>query len=187
MLSHIQQLTNDGQIKTLLSDTSIQELLSKGDTNALMANQDFQNLMSNADMQAILENADDGEMGKTSQQVAAEKMVAAWDRTEAIKNDPRVIAIISDPEFQQQLNSSNKFPLLTNPKLQMLTEIIFTAPAKTENGLTQYEIKDISNTDKKLQQPATKKNENTQEKTEQKIYRWTDESGKVHYSDSQQK
>ncbi len=199
MLGHIQQLSNDGQIKNLLADTKIQEILSKGDAAALSNNQDFQNLIRNPDMQAILENAGTDKTGKTSSVLTAEKMIAAWARTSAIKNDPRVIAIISDPEFQQQLNSTNKLPLLTNPKLKILTALIFSNQATTENETAptnskpgdnntksnHYKVTDITEGLKQKQaEPALEKNTTqTEEKIEKQIYRWTDESGKVHYSD----
>jgi uncharacterized membrane protein required for colicin V production len=201
MLGHIQQLSNDGQIQALLGDSDFQELLTKGDTNALMGNEGFQSLMNNADMQAILENVGDDKTGKTSQQLTAEKMVAAWGRTNDLKNDPRVITIVTDPEFQQQINSTNKLPLLTNPKLKMLTEIIFSSPTTTndttevnrmaqqnnillESGITQYEINDISNAHKNVQQPLSSDNAKPEKKPDPKIFRWTDENGKVHYSDN---
>lgn len=186
MLGHIQQLNNDGQIKALLADSTVQGLLTRGDVNALTNNQEFQSLMNNTDMQAILENVSDEKTGKPSQQIAAEKMVAAWGRANALKNDPRVIAIITDPDFQQQLNSSNKLPLLTNPKLKMLTELIFNNTSATAidtaKQIDRYEIKDVSSIEE-TQQPAT--NEDT--KTDKTIYRWTDADGKVHYSDKQMK
>ncbi len=186
MLGHIQQLSNDGDIKILLADPAVQELLTNGDTNALLNNKDFQNLMHNEDMQAILASVEDKETGKTSEQIAAEKMTVAWARANTLKNDPRVIAILTDPEFQQQLNASNKLPLLTNPKLQMLTELIFTNEQTAKTDLTK--IKNSTSTENILQPPSLQNEETVDEKAEKKpkpkIYQWTDENGKIHYSDS---
>src|SRR5690606_14451287 len=94
-----------------------------------------------------------------------------------IKHDPRIIAIINDPEFQQQLNSSNKLPLMMNPKLNQLTQIIFSNETIPANGMLQYQ--DIDNDN------AAKKDEGAEhtEKSQNKIYRWTDKDGQVHYSD----
>ena len=190
MLGHIQQLTNNGQIKALLADPTVQELLTNGDTNALLNNKEFRSLMHNEDMQAILANVEDNETGKTSEQVAAEKMTVAWGRANALRNDPQVIAILSDPEFQQQLNASNKLPLLTSPKLKMLTERIFANPQSNE--VEQTKTKKINNTENSFLQPSIENPGEIDERREEKpegnanptIYRWTDENGKVHYSDS---
>jgi uncharacterized membrane protein required for colicin V production len=193
MLNHIQQLSNDGHINTLLTDPDIQALLTKGDTNALLNNKDFQNLMRNEDMQAILASVEDDKTGASSEQIAAEKMTVAWARANALKNDPQVIAILTDPEFQEQLNASNKLPLLTNPKLKTLTELIFTNEQTVNNA--HIETKSINSTENVLQPSsieqeekisggAGEKSEGKVEKSEPKIYQWTDENGKVHYSDS---
>lgn len=190
MLGHVQQLSNDGHLKTLLADPEVQELLTNGDTNALLNNKDFQTLMRNEDMQAILASVEDDKAGASSEQLAAEKMTLAWGRANALKNDPQVIAILTDPEFQEQLNSSNKLPLLTNPKLKTLTELIFASEqtAKVAPG----ETKSFSDSENILQPSSIENVEETQEKTaekaekkpEPKIYQWTDENGKIHYSDS---
>lgn len=186
MLGHIQKLSNDRHIKTLLADPTVQELLTNGDTNALLNNQDFQNLMRNEDMHAILASVEDAKTGKTSEQLAAEKMTVAWGRANALKNDPQVIAILTDPEFQEQLNSSNKLPLLTNPKLKILTELIFTNEQTAKTDLTK--IKNSTSTENILQPPSLQNEETADEKAEKKpkpkIYQWTDENGKIHYSDS---
>lgn len=185
MLGNVQQLANNEDVKKLFNDPNMQELLNKGDTNALIANKEFQHLMNNADMQAILVHVEDGQAGKTSQHIAAEKMVAAWQRMDAIKNDPRVVGIITDPAFQQQLNSSNKLPLLMNPNMKVLAEIIFSQELTRADNTTRYEIKDLDNNSQGSIQPRTLETNtsSSEEQSAKKIYRWTDKNGKVHYSD----
>jgi hypothetical protein len=118
-------------------------------------------------------------------QAAAEKMVEAWSRVQTIKHDPRVIAIISDPEFQQQLNSTNKLPLMMNQKLNQLTEIIFNSETVPANGMGEYQVQDISGTATGARTMPTNNNSATGEDTKPAatIYRWTDENGQVHFSD----
>ncbi len=193
MLGHVQQLSNDGHLKTLLADPEVQELLTNGDTNALLNNKDFQTLMRNEDMQAILASVEDDKTGASSERLAAEKMTMAWGRANALKNDPQVIAILTDPEFQEQLNAGNKLPLLTNPKLKTLTELIFTNEQAAKAGPS--ETRSFANTENNLQ-PSLDNEEEISEKAEEKllekaekkpepqIYQWTDENGKIHYSDS---
>jgi len=158
MLTHMQKLNNDGELRILITDPEIQSLLKKGDTQTLLKDWRFQHLMNNQDMQAMLINTEDNQSGKFSQQIAAENMVSAWRHTYAIKNDPRIVAIINDAEFQQQLNSPNKLPLMLNPKLKELTDIIFSS---------EHPVESID----PVAVPAAQ------------IYRWTDSSGRVHYSD----
>ncbi len=183
MLTHVQQVANDGQMKNLMSDEKIQSILTTGDTNALMRDPGFQDLMDNPSVQALLSQSD--VKSEAGAQAAAEKMVDAWNRVQTIKHDPRVIAIISDPEFQQQLNSANKLPLMMNPKLNQLTEIIFNSETIPANGMGQYQVQDISDaganatSNNSMKQNASGEDD----KPATTIYRWTDENGQVHFSD----
>ncbi|MGV8838538.1 CvpA family protein [Cellvibrio sp.] len=180
MLTHVQQVANDGQMKNLMADEKIQSILTTGDTHALMRDPAFKELMNNPSVQALMSQSDvNSEAGS---QAAAEKMVQAWNRVQTIKHDPRVIAIISDPEFQQQLNSSNKLPLMMNPKLNQLTEIIFNSEAAPANGMGNYQVRDINEAATNTAS-ATQNASGEDAKPATTIYRWTDENGQVHYSD----
>lgn len=182
MLTHVQQVANDGQMKELMSDEKIQSILTTGDTNALLRDPGFQELMNNPSVQALMSQSDvKSEVGS---QAAAEKMVQAWSRVQTIKHDPRVIAIISDPEFQQQLNSANKLPLMMNPKLNQLTEIIFNSETTPANGMGNYQVRDINEaTSGTNTTPVITNASDEDSKPATTIYRWTDENGQVHYSD----
>lgn len=177
MLTHVQQVANDGQMKDLMADENIQSILTTGDTHALMRDPAFQELMSNPSVQALMSQSDVN--SDAGSQAAAEKMVQAWSRVQSIKHDPRVLAIINDPEFQQQLNSSNKLPLMMNPKLNQLTEIIFSSEAVPANGMGNYQVRDIN----AATTETTNNSANEDSKPATTIYRWTDDNGQVHYSD----
>lgn len=180
MFTHVQQVANNGQIKSLIADEKIQSILTTGDTQALMRDPAFKELMNNPSVQALMSQSDvNSEAGS---QAAAEKMVQAWSRVQTIKHDPRVIAIISDPEFQQQLNSSNKLPLMMNPKLNQLTEIIFSSETTPANGMGNYQVRDLNEATTHTA-PATNNVADEDSKAATTIYRWTDENGQVHYSD----
>lgn len=184
MLTNVQQVVNNDQLKQLMTDEKIQSIMTTGDTHALMNNPAFKELMNNPNVQALMTQSDvDSDAGS---QAAAEKMITAWNRVQTIKHDPRVIAIISDPEFQQQLNSPNKLQLMMNPKLNQLTEIIFSNETIPANGMTKYQVQDVNSTN----QAGTAASNNIQTvpadddgKAPTTIYRWTDENGQVHYSD----
>ncbi len=199
-LGHVQNMVNDGEFKQLLNNPEFQQELNEGNAQALLQNKDFQELMQNPDMRAIIasENQDAG-----SEQAAAEKMIQAWQKVETLRNDPRVMNIVNDPAFQAQLNSPNKLPLLMNPSMRELTEIIFNsesnpapapqkanAPEPRSTKMTRYEVEDITNGVKQINEaPANKQSPTGEKETEadktpeQKLYRWTDADGKVHYSD----
>ncbi|HSC67519.1 MAG TPA: CvpA family protein [Cellvibrio sp.] len=183
MLTHVQQVTNSGQMKELIADEKIQSILTTGDTNALMREPGFQQLMDDPSVQALLSQSEVA--SSEGSQAAAEKMVQAWNRVQTIKHDPRVIAIISDPEFQQQLNSSNKLPLMMNPKLNQLTEIIFNSETTPANGMTGYQVQDMKDSSVNIpaNDPANETTVDEDTKPKTTIYRWTDEKGQVHYSD----
>lgn len=182
MLTHVQQVANDGQMKELMADEKIQSILTTGDTHALLRDPGFQDLMNNPSVQALMSQSD--VKSEAGAQAAAEKMVQAWSRVQTIKHDPRVIAILKDPEFQQQLNSANKLPLMMNPKLNQLTEIIFNSEAIPANGMGTYQVRDINEANMGVNtEPVTNNSAGEDSKPATTIYRWTDENGQVHYSD----
>ncbi len=199
-LNHVQNMTNNGEFKELLNKPAFQAELSRGNVEKLMHSKDFQKLMQNPDMQAIVSSDGETFSDKSGEQAAAEKMIQAWQKVSTLKNDPRVIAIVQDEAFQAQLNSPNKLALLMNPKMRELTEIIFNpatdaSSAQTKGGLpatekenVHYTIEDITNgtaqhTDEIPAEDTRKKTAQSEQQTEQKLYRWTDENGKVHFSD----
>lgn len=200
MLNHVQNMTNNGELKQLLNKPDFQAELNSGNVASLMQNEDFQELMQNPDMQAIIASDDNTVGDKSSEQAAAEKMIQAWQKVATLKNDPRVLNIVSDPAFQAQLNSPNKLPLLMNPKMRELSELIFsnnantvisnqaTKTSTTKNAITHYVVEDITDNVKHvdINDSNAEKISATDKKAEEheeKLYRWTDENGKVHFSD----
>lgn len=195
MLGHVQNIANDKKFASLLSDPRFQAELNKGNTEALLKNKDFQSLMQNPDMRAIISAEANG--NAAAEQAAAEKMITAWKKVENLKTNPRVMDIVTDPAFQAQLNSPNKLPLLMNPSMRELTEIIFNSdevpappPKATQedpsnmSSITRYEVEDITNGVKPMKEESTEKNADGSEPVpEKKLYRWTDKDGNLHYSD----
>ncbi len=194
MLNHVQNMTNNGQVTKLLSDPEFQAELNHGNVESLMQNKDFQQLLKNPDMQAIISSEDSSD--KSAEHAAAEKMIQAWQKVVTLKNDPRVLDIMNDPAFQAQLNSPNKLPLLMNPKMRQLSEIIFSGDSASEIAMpakqapagqktkVHYTLEDISEgTGQKAKEESLSDTHKREEQPEVKIYRWTDENGKVHYSD----
>ncbi len=175
MLGHVQALTQDGEVRSLLENPQIQTLLNREDIQGLMQSEEFKTLVANPHMQALMQETDvHSEQGA---QAAAEKLTLAWNRAQQLKHDPRVTAILRDAEFQQQLNSANKLPLLMNPKLKQLTEIFFS-PAE------QYAVRDLDQVPDRGSAIIETTSQTSDGKTvPTQIYRWTDAAGRVHYSD----
>lgn len=195
MLAHVQNMTNDGEFKELLNKPEFQAELNRGDVQSLLANKDFQELMQNPDMKALIASGDTAASNQFSEQAAAEKMIQAWQKVATLQHDPRVLNIVNDPAFQAQLNSTNKLPLLMNPKMRELSEIIFSSEASPQpfnsnasepqeiKTNTRYQVEDITDGVKQNELSNSTREKTTDEPVEQKLYRWTDEDGKVHYSD----
>lgn len=181
MLTHVQAITNNGQMKSLMSDEKIQSMLNTGDVPALMRDKDFQALINNPHMQALMTQSDVS--SDEGARAAAEKMVAAWGRMNHLKHDPRIIAIINDPEFQQQLNAPNKLPLMMNPKMNQLAELIFSSETPVSHGTSNYQISPMGDTSEAPHPQETKASQPVDDKPKTTIYQWTDKEGRVHYSD----
>jgi uncharacterized membrane protein required for colicin V production len=113
--NNLKNFVNDQNVHQALADPDIQNLLSKGNAKELLKNQSFRTLINNKNMKTIFA----GE----KEEVIAESMVLVWRRVDSIKNNPRVIEIMSDEDFIEQINSANTMQLLTNPKLKELADI----------------------------------------------------------------
>ena len=124
VLGHVQQLLDDReQIVALMNDQRVAAMVANNDIDGLMRVPEFQALMSNEHIQALMPPSN--ATGQDNVRKGAQKMVSAWGRINRISNHPEFIAILSDPELQQQLQSPD-LALMMNPKLNKLTEILFS-------------------------------------------------------------
>ncbi|MEM7563132.1 MAG: CvpA family protein, partial [Pseudomonadota bacterium] len=165
-----QRLINSPEFQDLLHDPKTRELLRNGNSKALQDSEAFQKLVKNPDLIALAEStglvdSDDQDPART-EALLAQKFSAIWGRAERVKDNPRVREILSDPEFQQKLNSGNPLDLLSNGELLELTNIILSDEAAASSDT-----------------PGSS-DSNTQQKTQTKVYSWTDSTGRIHYSDS---
>lgn len=162
------RLAESNDLSALLGDPENQNVLNSGDVEAVKALPAFQQLVNNPDMQALAKSAgmlDQSTGGTASVEAAlADQLTDIWARMQRVKNDQRVQEILSDPEFQQKIQSGNPLDLLTNARLLELADIIF-------------EDKDNRAIDES--------GDNSSSKKDKTIYSWTDENGKIHYSDKE--
>lgn len=129
---HAQRLIHSGDLQALLTDPRNQSVLDSGDVKALQQLPAFQQLINNTDFLALAKAAgmlnDDATGNRSSETILATRMIEIWERMQRVKNDARVQEILSDPQFQQQVQSGNPLDLLTNPHLLELANIIFADP-----------------------------------------------------------
>lgn len=130
---HAQRLIDSGDLQALLAEPRNQSVLDSGDVKALQQLPAFQQLVNNPDFLALAKAAgvlsDDAADNRSSETILATRMIEIWERMQRVKNDARVQEILSDPQFQQKVQSGNPLDLLTNPHLLELADIIFTDPA----------------------------------------------------------
>lgn len=173
---HAQRLASSDDLTALLNDPHNQAVLNKGDVQAVQELYAFKQLARNPDMQTLAKSA--GMLGKSGEDRQAMEAALAsqftdiWGRMQRVKNDRRVQEILNDPEFQQKINSANPMDILSNARLLELANIIFSEDAAPEGGV----ISAPGSTAPGSSLPQ-------EPKREVKIYRWTDNNGRVHYSD----
>jgi len=170
MVQRAQRLANSEDMKEILNDPRSQSALNSGDTEAVRQLPAFQRLMKDSDMQALATASgllDEAEQSNQEVDAAmAAQFTDIWGRVQSAKNDTRVQEIIADAEFQQKIRSGNPLDLLTNDKLLELANIIFEDEADPAAASDQ-----------------TGNNQQVKPESDKKLYRWVDDSGRIHYSD----
>lgn len=136
---HAQQLMSSGDLQALLADPKSQAVLDSGDVNALRQLPAFQQLVKNPDFLALAKSAgmltDATQNNASTETRLATQLAEIWGRVQRLKNDERVQEILSDPEFQQKVQSGNPLDMLTNPRLLELANIIFANPATPDSAV----------------------------------------------------
>lgn len=127
----IQGMANNEELKALLADEHYQQLLARGDTLAVAGDPRFQRIIADADVRYFLQQSELGTVEEDLEQSVASALVEGWHGLHVARNDPRVLAIIENPDFQQKLHTGNYFVLMNDPQFKELTEAFFNALAGT--------------------------------------------------------
>ncbi len=173
----LSRVTSSPDLQELLNDTRSQHLMKAGDVDELMKVPAFKRLMNDPDMQQLMKNSGFSIDNNDEVRTTAKKLTAGYRSFQLVKDDPRVQNILSDPEFQEQLQSSNKLPLLFNPNLNTLAEIIFLETPENFDILEGNTPKVKYIDDNSYQAGSSSNNGATS------VYRSTDKNGNVTYSD----
>src|SRR5690606_10143227 len=174
-VDRINRVINNPDLQALLNDERSQRLMRNGDINSLMGVPEFNRLMNDDDMKKLLSDSGMDISQEDTAQQTARKIALGWQQIQLMQDDPRVQTIINDPAFQQQLQADNKLPLLMNPDLNTLAEIIFIEGPKkmaAAEADSNIQIREYRKGDDVIIDEAENENERT-------IYKWTDENGRV--------
>lgn len=165
-----QRLMASAELQALLQDRRNLQVLDSGDVDLVRRLPAFRVLLANADLVALAE-ATGLAAGDDLELVLATRLTDTWRRSQQVKHDPRVQAILADAEFRKALDSGNPVTLLANPRLLEVADIIFEGeemPAAPDQPI-----------------PGAGTTADTTEEgsSETRIYQWTDSSGRVYFSD----
>jgi len=164
-MQRTQRLMKSTEFLALMRDPRNHRVLDSGNPERVQQLPAFRTLAVNPDLLALAEMSELADDNLEAE--LARQLTDIWGRAQQVKNDPRVQAILADPEFQVALDSDNPVDLLTNHQLLELADIIYAdeAIAATSNQSTA----------------GTSAVNPPKEPTE--IHQWTDSSGRIHYSD----
>ena len=171
----VQRIAKSNDLTNLFGDRNNQAVLNSGDTNAVQQLPAFQQLVKNPDILSLAKSAgmlgESGDDAESAEAALAMQTTDTWMRVQQVKNNQRVQDIMNDPGFVAKLQSGDPVDLLTNSKLLELANIIFE----------EKDVESKPTTAEKKQPLAGAKEKET------KIYSWTDDQGRIHYSDVEPK
>jgi hypothetical protein len=130
----IRRLSERQHLRALLTQPDNKAVLDSGDLKQLQQLLAFKELASDEDMQFIL--ALTGRADKQQQRLA-QGISDLWFRLQSLKQDPEFIALLKNPDFQQELKSGNPLTLMSSPELKRFTELLFTVEPEPESLKTK--------------------------------------------------
>ena len=177
-----QRLMESPELKRLLNDPRNQQVLDSGNAAAVQKLPAFQALAQNPDLRALAASAGMMEAaeknGPSMETQLARQFTDIWGRTQRVKGNQRVQEIINNPGFQAKISSGNPLQLLNSSELLELSEIIFSDDATPSTADTNPPPVDTTSPNEATQTPS-----DVQKKKPKKLYKWTDSSGRIYYSD----
>jgi len=180
-IQHFNQLTKQGVLRDFLQNHQVRTALDSQDAKELLFSSEFEKLMKNPDFIALTKplNLPEDETEKEYQ--IALKITNTWAQIEQVQNNQEYMELMQDPEVKQAFQSGNLLKLLNNQKVERILNIISSSEVDLQKTIGQEMI------DQEITERTSEKNETVSTKSQNKIYRWVDEDGKVHYSDKPRK
>lgn len=161
--------------KSLINDRQTLDLMRKGDNKALLKNEKFQAVLQEPALQALAD-----ESGLTSEggdEALASTVSSAFSRMEQLRQNPKVMGLLQDPELQRQIQNKDYFALFANPKFEQILEAFQNQPPVDNQGSTTGN----EGSDSAEEGEGPKSSNYPPPSSE--IYHWVDKDGKHHYSD----
>lgn len=182
IVQQAQRLSQSAELQQLLTDPRNRLVLDSGDPAAVSRLADFQSLANSPDMRAFMRSSGLEEYAadnnQNPEQALARQLTSVWGRTQQVKNNPRLQAILRDADFQRKVQSGNTLELLSDDRLLELAGIVFGDELDSDaplRSLSPPVAAPAPSQQTTAAEPAKKK--------KKKIYTWTDENGKLHISD----
>ncbi len=174
----LRSIGESDSFKSLLTDRKTMDLVRSGDSKALLKNDKFQAVLQEPALQALADES--GLQGADGDEALASTVSSAFTRMEQLRQNPKVMALVQDPELQRQIQNKDYFALFANPKFEQILEA-FQSPDENKKSLSEQgaqaenQTSDIGGNQQAPSYPAPST----------KIYHWVDEDGKHHYSDKE--
>lgn len=173
---HAKNLMQSGDFIALFGRPENRRVLDSGNALAVQQLPEFQRLLANPDLQALADAAGlpamAADSGLAPDAALARQLTDIWVRAQNVKHDPRVQAILQDDGFQQKVHAGNPLMLITDDRFLELADIIFADDAAPDPAMQTPTATGL---------PPVEPVEPTP------VYSWTDEYGRVHYSDVEPK
>jgi len=195
------QISKSEEIKNFFSDPSAQQLMLNNQVGDLQNNASFQTWVKTPQASQFLSLLDSSVKpnakpeASTKEEKAANLLTMLYQKGTRLNNDPRYIELSHTPEFQRLLQNPTPVEMATNPVLKELAEIVFSEQTSKDYVVAPVALESLGkqsgSSSAKLNWQPVKPSEqdstdvsSTQESagTTQTIYRWTDENGKIHFS-----
>lgn len=199
----IMAMSNSDSVKLFFGDRAIQEMLEQNRFDDIAQQQLFKNMMlepANREALEILSSAVKNADQLTPEQRSIHLLADIWQKGQRLVRDPRFQALSEKPEYRALLANPSAPALMASPVMGELADILFSAapplspvpvmapPAERPTPGPVEAPDRLATVERPRWEAAPPANES--EATEDEagrgavIYRWTDEKGRVHFSEN---
>ncbi len=123
-VTRIRRISQRKHLQALIGNKANHAILDSGDLERLQQLASFQKLVTDEDMQHLLNIT--GQPHQHNERLAR-GLSDMWMRFQDLKQDPEFIALVNNPQFQQELKSANPIALVSSPELKRFTELMLNA------------------------------------------------------------
>ncbi len=182
-IQHFRGVVESPEFRDLFLTERNQRILNRGNVKEIARLPELKQLMANPGFTALTEDIIEVNANESPELQIAERVRDMWARAQFVKNDPQAQAIVNDPQLRAAVERANIVQLLNDERVVQLFERIMSEEAN-QYSLSlrekEYEQVDLDALNSSVNTPT----DSTQSQQQSnKIYRWVDDKGRVHYSD----